>query len=192
MSDAYVYTALVSNNVCPDFVLYDAPYSNPFRTLIPLTQCYPCLLQIIIAISALHMSNASEGHLTTSSLDFTHVVPQSSALSSNLAFSQKTNSESALTAKQRALELLNIAIGQMEPKDLDGILATVLLFVQFEIMDSGRNEWRNHIRGARVLIDMARRSESNAVQPISSLRRCLISNHLVYVKLWKTQSAVTK
>ena len=162
MSDAYVYTALVSNNVCPDFVLYDAPYSNPFRTLIPLTQGYPCLLQIIIAISTLHMSNASEGHLATSSLDFTYVVPQSSALSSDLAFSQKTNSESALTGKQRALELLNIAIGQMEPKDLDGILATVLLFVQFEIMDSGRNEWRNHIRGARVLIDMARRSENNA------------------------------
>ena len=83
------------------------------------------------------MSNTSEGHLATSSLDFTYVVPQSSALSSHLAFSQKTNSEPALTAKQRALELLNIAIGQMEPKDLDGILATVLLFVQFEIMDSG-------------------------------------------------------
>jgi hypothetical protein len=137
------------------------------------------------------MSNASEGHLTTSSLDFTYIAPQSSALSSDLAFWQKTNSESALTAKQRALELLNIAIGQMEPKDLDGILATVLLFVQFEIMDSGRNEWRNHIRGARVLIDMARRSENNAAQPISSLRRCLVSNYLVYVKLRKTESAVT-
>jgi hypothetical protein len=66
-------------------------------------------------MSALHMANASEGHLATSSINFTYGVHQSSALSSDLAFSQKISSESALTAKQRALELLNIAIGQMKP-----------------------------------------------------------------------------
>ncbi|CAN9251763.1 unnamed protein product [Alternaria alternata] len=100
------------------------------------------------------MSNASEGHLATSSLDFTYIAPQSSALSSDLAFWQKTNSESALTAKQRALELLNIAIGQMEPKDLNGILATVLLFVQFEIMDSIREQRRIAYLFVEALFDL--------------------------------------
>ncbi len=87
--------------------------------------------------------------------------------------------ELALRAKQQALVQLNLALGTMGLDDLDVILATVLLFVQFEIMDTGRDEWKHHIRGARSLIDLVYKSGSNAVETMSTLRRCLVSNCLV-------------
>lgn len=169
--------------MCPDLVLYDAPCSNPFRSLIPLTPYYSCLLQIIVATSALHLSNASEGRLITPSSNSTYGECQPPLRSNGLAFSQEKSGDSALEAKHRAQGLLNFAIGKMVSEDLDGILATVLLFVHFEIMDSGQTRWNDHIRGAKVLVDMVYRSESKASVPMSILRRCLISNCMVYGNL---------
>lgn len=187
--NADINDSLVASNVCPDLVLYDAPYSNPFRTLIPLTPYYPCLFQIIIATSALHMSNASKGNLAASSINSTYGESEYSLVLKSFKFSSENHGDYALKAKHQALGLLNLAINNMRPEDLDGILATVLLFVQFEIMDSGQNLWKDHIRGAKALIGMVFRSESNSSEPMSTLRRCLVSNCLVYGKLQKTPQA---
>jgi hypothetical protein len=36
--------------------------------------------------------------------------------------------------------------------DSDVILAVMVLFVELELLDSGRNNWKHHIEGARTII----------------------------------------
>ena len=69
----------------------------------------------------------------------------------------------------------------MSSADIDVTLALVLLFVEFELIDSGKDNWRWHINGARKIIDTLGTSNRSAHTAISSLRSCLISKCFVYV-----------
>jgi hypothetical protein len=126
------------------------------------------------------MCNASEKFLSLTPQTIDHNRPQHQLLPHGPPSSQESCYGLALVAKQKALVLLNFALGTMGSEELDVILATVLLFVQFEMMNSGQDEWTHHIRGARHLIDLAYRSGSNTPETMSKLRRCLISNCLMY------------
>ena len=65
--------------------------------------------------------------------------------------------------------------------DLDVILAVILLFVEFELLNSGRDDWIHHIDGARKIIEKLCGSNVIPARTMSPLRRCLVSNCLVYV-----------
>ena len=175
---------IVASDVCRDLVLYDIPKHNPFRELVPLTDQHPVLLQIIIANSALHMSNACQKSLvldTTSDPVRNHTgLPGSPCLTSS-ACPRPDSYNDALAAQQRALYLLKIALTSIASVDIDVTLAVVLLFVEFELIDSGRDNWRYHINGARTIIKTLCGSNISTQTAMSPLRRCLISNCLVYV-----------
>lgn len=126
------------------------------------------------------MCNASESFLSLPSPKIDQKSSQHQLRPHSPSSSEESGYRLALAAKQKALVLLNLALGTMRLEEVDVILATVLLFVQFEVMDSGQDEWTHHIRGARHLIDMVYRSGSNAPETMSTLRRCLISNCLMY------------
>jgi hypothetical protein len=87
----------------------------------------------------------------------------------------------ALVAKYKALSLLQYALSNATPMDLDVILAVILLFVEFELLDSGRDDWIHHIDGARKIIEKLCGSNVIPARIMSPLRRCLVSNFLVYV-----------
>jgi hypothetical protein len=175
---------IVASNVCGDFVLYDIPKHNPFRELIPLTHQHPILLQIIVANAALHMSNACQKSLllstTPSPLRHRAALPTPPSSSSS-AIQQSESYNDALAAKQHALHLLKSALTRITSVDIDVTLAVVLLFIEFELIDSGRDNWRHHINGARTIIETLCRSHISAQNVMSPLRSCLISNCLVYV-----------
>jgi len=61
------------------------------------------------------------------------------------------------------------------------ILAVILLFVEFELLNSGREDWIHHIDGARKIIKKLCGSNVIPARTISPLRRCLVSNCLVYM-----------
>lgn len=175
---------IVTSNVCRDLVLYDIPKHNPFRELIPLTHQHPVLLQIIIANSALHMSNACQKSLVlgTTAFPLRHRTSLlGSQCSSSSAIQQRESYNDALTAKQRALYLLKSALTSIASVDIDVTLAVVLLFIEFELIDSGRDNWRHHINGARTIIKILCGSNISTQTAMSPLRSCLISNCLVYV-----------
>lgn len=177
---------IVASDVCGDLVLYDIPKHNPFRELIPLTHQYPILLQIIIANSALHLSNACQKSLasdmTTSPLRHrTRLLGLRYSGSSGTQ--QQESYHDALIAKQRALSLLKYALTSIASVDIDVTLAVVLLFIEFELIDSGRDNWRYHINGARTIIKTLCASNISTQTAMSPLRSCLISNCLVYVTL---------
>ena len=175
---------VVASDVCRDLVLYDIPKRNPFRELIPLTHQHPVLLQIIIANSALHMSNACQKSL---GLDMTasprrhHTSPADSLFSKSSAIRQPESYDAALAAKQRALSLLKSALTDIASVDIDVILAVVLLFIEFELIDSGKDNWRYHINGARTIIETLYGANISMQSALNPLRSCLISNWLVLV-----------
>ena len=145
---------------------------------------HPVLLQIIIANSALHMSNARQKSLVTSMTDSSlhhRTCVLDSHRSSSAATPQSEFHNDALAAKQRALYLLRSALANATSIDMDVILAVVLLFIEFELIDSGRDNWKYHVNGARTIIKTLYTSHTSTCTPISPLRSCLISNFLVYV-----------
>ena len=175
---------IVNRNVCKDLVIYDLPEQNPFRDLIPLATQHAALLNIIIANSALNISNASQRPAVKSfSLSLqprptTRTIPQ-------LRISSTSQSSSwykdALKAKQRALRLLNSVLNDVDSTGIDVALGSVLLFTEFELADFGPKDWRPHMHGARALINSVKEPYKLQYSNMSSLRRCLISNCLVYV-----------
>ena len=157
---------MVASHVCKDLVLYDTPKHNHLRELIPLTHHHPILLQIIIANSALHMSN---------------VCQKSLIINTTYTTRQPEPYHHALVARQRALCLLKSALTSIASVDVDVTLAVVLLFIEFELIDTGQDNWRHHINGARTIIEMLCTSSISTQKIMSPLCRCLISNCLVYV-----------
>jgi Fungal specific transcription factor domain len=184
----------VASEVCKDLVIYDVPKHNPFYDLIPLTKQHEVLLHIIIANSALHMSNASQklliSDMTAFPVQYRPNTLDSTSSSSSIIQRPKSYRD-ALAAKQRALHLLNSALNDMPSADIDVTLAVVLLFIEFELIDSGKDNWRRHVNGARTIIDILLGSNKLAHTAMSSLRSCLISNCLVYVGLLDPKNVLT-
>jgi len=143
------------------------------------------LLQIIIATSAIRMSHTSQklGHFhamkASTGAVYQSTYPTAPQCQSVVAYSQARSH--ALVAKYKALNLLQSALGNETPVDLDMTLAVILLFVEFELLDTGRDDWRHHIDGARKIIQKLCGSNLIPARTMSPLRKCLVSNCLVYV-----------
>lgn len=147
--------------VCKDLVLHDLPNKNPFRDLLTLSNDHEVLQHIIVANSALHLANTTtSGHLTRSKQQ---------------AYSSKPYKD-ALVAKHKALMLLSEALAHKDFADSDIILASIMLFIKFELLDSGTNEWRFHIDGARQLMVYLCQNGKPGLSGLDSLRNCLITN----------------
>jgi hypothetical protein len=147
--------------VCKDLVLHDIPKQNPFRDLLLLSSDYPLLQQIILANSALRLSNA------TGESPWKRDARAGPSLKAY---------KDALVAKHRALRLLSEALANKDSINPDVVLAAIMLFIKFELLDSGINGWRFHTEGARQLMMYLRQSGKSELPALNSLRNCLISN----------------
>lgn len=137
--------------VCKDLVLHDLPKQNPFRDLLPLSGNHPVLQHIIIANSALRHANALRGPSLEAHKD-------------------------ALIAKHKALRLLSEALTNRDSINPDVVLASIMLFIMFELLDSGRNGWKFHTEGARQLMVYLRQNGKSELSALNSLRNSLIFN----------------
>lgn len=54
----------------------------------------------------------------------------------------------ALNAKQQAIHHLRIALANAEYIGRELLLAAVLFFINFELIDLGASDWQPHLRGA--------------------------------------------
>lgn len=170
---------VVTKVVCGELVLYDTPQHNTFRELIPLTHHHPMLLHIVIASSALRMSNASQrAPLPNTPPDsLTSVTSPPSSDEHSFHYTRCYND--SLVAKQRALCYLQTALTCNAPANDDVILAVVLLFIELELIDSGRDNWIHHINGARNILERLCGPNVLSSGKSSSLRRLLVSECLV-------------
>lgn len=139
---------------------------------------HPFLLHIIIATSAVHMSNISQPKLKAlppSRMDAAHYIQH---LRTTDRMSRKAFLDS-LVAKQRAFHLLQVAL---KNPDQDGgvLLAAVLFFVNFELIDLGKDVWLHHMHYAcRILSVLAQREDSDRFASRTVLFDCIVSDFVM-------------
>lgn len=149
-------------------MLHDQADRNPFRQLLGLARDHPVLEMIIIANAALHFANAS-GHLLQNGSS-SRIVHEGQAL-------QAYND--ALSAKDQALGMMAKAISQKGQSTFEVLLASMMLFTMFELLDCAKNDWRFHIEGAKQLIAYLEDNKPPEVGSLRALRECLMSNCVV-------------
>lgn len=138
----------VASRFCQDLVVHDSAErgTNPFRDLIPLSQTYSYLQHIIIAVSAVHYYHAIKYA--------TSKTAQHSRVAQNALID-------ALRARHDAIRELRAIIqerqtGQRDAEsksDQDAMLATILFFVNFTLIDSGKG-WKGHLTAAGRLLSV--------------------------------------
>lgn len=162
--------------MCKDLVSHDHPGSNPFRQLIPLALEHPFLLHILVATSALHLFNTlhrtaftiAQPHLLVAS-DTNHrlgIVTNSEGPVDRLSKTALTN---ALAAKHRAICSLRTALAQPDDGNREVILAAILFFINFELIDVGNGGWQPHLRGAGRLMALLGQVQRSGSQMANGL-----------------------
>lgn len=166
----------VADRVCKDLVARDAPGSNPFRELIPLTNKHPLLLHILIATSAIHWSNIFRP-ITAIPTGLTDPGGYLAQLRAKDLVSRQALID-ALTAKQKAMGHLREVLDTLDPAVSEVALAAMHFFVKFDLIDLERNErkgWQTHLEGASSILALlapgSAASSSNRM-----LRDCVIAD----------------
>ncbi|KAF2492503.1 hypothetical protein BU16DRAFT_424686, partial [Lophium mytilinum] len=123
------YISHFASHVAQDMVIYDLPEQNTFHSLLKYIGSYPMLRNMVIATSAYLLSNRFTPDTRPSTLY-----------------------NDALTAKHRAIGMLRPALQNIDTMDPNIVLASITLFILFELIDSGKNSWRIHVEGAKMLL----------------------------------------
>ncbi|KAI0875571.1 fungal-specific transcription factor domain-containing protein [Hypoxylon argillaceum] len=144
------YLSYFASRFCQDLVVHDSAErgTNPFRELIPMSRTYSYLQHIIVAVSAVHYYHAVR--YATSN----EIVQQSRVAQNALI--------DALRARQEAIRGLRAIIQERRSNnrhaesqaDQDALLATVLFFVNFTLIDSGKDGWKDHLTAAGRLLSV--------------------------------------
>ncbi|KAL1853240.1 hypothetical protein VTK73DRAFT_9050 [Phialemonium thermophilum] len=127
---ARYYVNHFSAAVCKDLVSYDRPDRNPFRFMITLMGRFPYLREIVVAIGAIHL------------------------VARRRARDQRVGEEliDAFSARASAIRLLRHALNHIDESNRQAILAAVVFFVNFDLIDSGRGGWKTHLDAAGTLV----------------------------------------
>ncbi|KAI0165326.1 fungal-specific transcription factor domain-containing protein [Hypoxylon sp. FL1284] len=134
------YLNYYSVRFCQDLIIYDSPQrgANPFRDLIPMSRTYPFLRNIIIAASALHYSNAVRR--------WSSRLRESPRAAVDALVDALRARQRAITSVQGVLERRrNLGSAQTDDGERDALLAAVLFFLNFALIDSGKGGWRAHM-----------------------------------------------
>ena len=176
-----------ATQICEDLVVHDGPNQNPIRDLLPATAAYPALLHIILANSAFHVFNISRDPLTQSPYQQTqrrYLVAQYQAMS-RYGGPMKSSYADALLAKQQALSFLAQSVLSVNETNIDLVLVVILLFINYDLIESGRDKWKVHMNGARQLIELLG-TPPYLQQPMSRLRLSVLADFLVFFVLGST------
>ncbi|KAI8943283.1 hypothetical protein NX059_001303 [Plenodomus lindquistii] len=168
-------------------VVYDMPGANPMRDIIPATSAYPLLLHIIVANSAFHVYNITRNPMGQSAYqgDQSPTVQAYYQAVSRFGGPLTSSYHDALMAKHHAIGLLAESVATVNPSNIDLILVTILLFVNYALVESGRDKWKVHMDGALKLIKLLG-TPPYLQRPMSRLRQTILSDFLVFHILGST------
>ncbi|KAI1437380.1 fungal-specific transcription factor domain-containing protein [Xylaria sp. CBS 124048] len=142
------YMFYFATRLCQDLVVHDNAElgTNPFRQLIPMSQAYPSLQHIIIAVSAVH---------------YYHTIENTASEVPGRSHRAQKALVDALHARQDATRELIAFINQKRSSDYaeseedrSALLATILFFINFTLIDSGKDGWKNHLTAAGRLLSV--------------------------------------
>ncbi|KAF2267568.1 hypothetical protein CC78DRAFT_613999 [Lojkania enalia] len=176
-----------ATQLCADMVVVDGPGQNPIRDLVPATSGNPLLLQVMLANAALHVYNISSEPAKPSIYQPDRKLCLVAYYGSVSRFGGPftTSYRDALVAKQQALSHLSQSVAFVNPSNIDFILAAILLFINFDLVESGKDKWKVHMDGATKLISLLG-TPPYEQNPMSQLRKCLLADFLVFFILGST------
>ncbi|KAJ5199824.1 hypothetical protein N7472_005028 [Penicillium cf. griseofulvum] len=130
------------------FILYDSE-SNPFRTLLTCAMNDLTLQKCILAVAARHYAN------TGRSFDDTEDSLSPRFVNANV---------DALHFKKKTINALSLSLSDPAPSQKDAIVSTILLLIFLDLLESGIDGWRYHLRGAEGLVKLCH----SLLEPITS------------------------
>ncbi|KAJ5287055.1 hypothetical protein N7478_002741 [Penicillium angulare] len=148
-----------SNRICKLFILFDSG-SNPFRNLLSIGLEDPTLRKSIIALAARHYAN------TGYSFDATNPTIDSQFADANM---------DALLYKKQTIEALSSSLHQSGLCRRDQTMATILLLIFLDILESGIDGWNFHLQGAKGLLILNR----SLLDPISDAHSSIDPGNMV-------------
>lgn len=108
-----------------------------------MSTAFPFLQHILVASSAMHFANNLRRKASTP--DYARNAVDSTV--------------DALYARGKAIKALQVVLDRQDASDgdnptdeNDALLATVLFFINFDLIDSGKGGWRAHMAAARALV----------------------------------------
>lgn len=133
--------------VCKLYILYDSD-SNPFRKLLPYALEDVALQKSIVALAARHFAN------TGYSFD---------RIEANSSHRYERAELSALHFKRQSIDALSCSLSSTESCKKDATLASILLLIFLDLLESGIDGWSLHIQGAKVIHQLLAELGSNGI-----------------------------
>ncbi|KAJ6109350.1 hypothetical protein N7486_001584 [Penicillium sp. IBT 16267x] len=121
------------------YILYDSE-SNPFRNLLTHATESSTLRNSIIAVAARHFANSGQ--------------PFDQAEDALCPRYVNANVD-ALHFKRKTIQALSSSLSHPESSRKDETMATVLLLIFLDLLESGIDGWKHHLRGAEGLLSLS-------------------------------------
>lgn len=153
---------IVERECSQECVLYDIESTNPFKEFMRLMPSCPGFRHAVVSVAALHQAY----RLASSRLEHERTIQSDTIAKSPMWPTPKQLQEQpayldALYHKQQTLGFLKTEAYERSFSNLDGVIASILLSIWFELLHSGRNSWRHHLHGLREI--MQRRDFSTSI-----------------------------
>lgn len=137
-------------------MLYDFERANPFKEFIRLIPSCPGLSHAVVSVAALHqtfrIASAQCNENTVAYKSNPNQVQISQGVEQVHHLHQLPTYHDALYHKQRTLSFLRSEACAGYFSNPDGVIASMIMSIWFELIDSGRDTWRYHLRGLREVM----------------------------------------
>lgn len=151
-----------ARSVCRDLVSTDQhDRINPFRSVVMLLRDHDYLRETILATAAVHKV----------SLQRCHGQPYSQELID------------ALAAKGRAYRLLRQALNNLDAINTPVVMIAVVFFINFDLIDTGRGNWKTHIEAAGSLITSISRFRTQMPPSVAQIADVVVADCVTYYAL---------
>ncbi|OAT04058.1 C6 finger domain-containing protein Acr-2 [Blastomyces gilchristii SLH14081] len=151
------YLTYFDRKFCKLMVLFEVPHKNPYRRLIQMVNVSSGVCAAMAAIGAchhLHVLHYSDQH----PLDNHYLKSKARSLEDGEQFARSPNAKVRVTyqhlllLKHRALSQLEQNLSNPETRGQDTSIATSLLLMVLDMVESGRGTWKLHVEGAKRLL----------------------------------------
>lgn len=137
-------------------MLYDSEQANPFKEFIRLIPSCPGLCHTVVSVAALHQAfRIAAAQCNERPVEFKsnpNEVQISQCFEQAQHLRQLPAYYDALYHKQQALSFLRSEANAGCFSNPDGVIASMIMSIWLELMDSGRDTWRYHLRGLREVM----------------------------------------
>ncbi|PGH35814.1 hypothetical protein GX50_01398 [[Emmonsia] crescens] len=151
------YLAYYDHKFCRLMVLLEVPHNNPYRRLLQMVNVSSGLCAAMAAIGACH--NLHILHYSDQSpFDSLSLKNKGESFEDGKQFARSSNPnvrvayQHLLVLKHRALCHLEQNLSNPRTRGEDASIASALLLMVLDMVESGRGSWKQHVEGAKRLL----------------------------------------